>query len=114
VIVATGSNETEALQTATPDIPIVFLQIPDPLALGLVEASPGRAETSRDFRMARKSSGRNGLASSSSLWDARSLRLAWLGNPAMPVRVAISLRRCFRAADAGRSTRWRLLTGLVG
>src|SRR5262249_48392309 len=44
VIVASGSTETKALQAATRDIPIVFLQIADPLPLGIVDsiARPGR------------------------------------------------------------------------
>src|SRR5258708_3416480 len=44
VIVATGSSETKALQDATRDIPIVFLQAPDPLSAGVVDsiARPGR------------------------------------------------------------------------
>jgi len=44
VIVATGSSETKALQAATGNIPIVFLQIADPLSLGVVDsiARPGR------------------------------------------------------------------------
>jgi putative ABC transport system substrate-binding protein len=44
VIVATVSSETKALQAVTRDIPIVFLQIPDPLFLGVVDsiARPGK------------------------------------------------------------------------
>src|SRR5262245_2720581 len=38
LIVATGSSETKALQAATRNIPIVFLQIAaDPVALGVVD-----------------------------------------------------------------------------
>src|SRR5215471_13800709 len=51
LIVATGSSETKALQAATRDIPIVFLQIVDPLSLGVVGTrgrfDPRRTEASR-------------------------------------------------------------------
>lgn len=36
VIAASGSSETKALQVATQDIPIVFLQVGDPISLGVV------------------------------------------------------------------------------
>jgi putative tryptophan/tyrosine transport system substrate-binding protein len=36
VIAATGSQETRSLQAVTRDIPIVFLQVQEPVALGLV------------------------------------------------------------------------------
>jgi hypothetical protein len=35
VIVATGASEAKALQGATQEVPIVFLQVPDPLSVGL-------------------------------------------------------------------------------
>lgn len=43
VIVATGSSETSALHAASTDIPVVFIQVLDPVALGVVEsiARPG-------------------------------------------------------------------------
>src|SRR5260370_33073552 len=36
VIAATGTSEAKALQAATQDIPIVFLQVADPISSGLV------------------------------------------------------------------------------
>ena len=44
VIVATGSSEARSPQAATQDISIVFMQVPDPVSLGIVEsiARPGR------------------------------------------------------------------------
>src|SRR5204863_6658892 len=36
IIVATGSGETKALRAATRDIPIVFIQVLDPVSLGVV------------------------------------------------------------------------------
>jgi ABC transporter substrate binding protein len=51
LIVATGSSETTALQAATRDIPIFFLQIVDPLSLGVVApASPSRRKRQRNRR----------------------------------------------------------------
>jgi putative ABC transport system substrate-binding protein len=43
IIVATGENETRAAKAAAPQIPIVFTQVPDPVAVGLVAsmARPG-------------------------------------------------------------------------
>src|SRR3954454_14896074 len=43
VIVATGSSETTSLHSATKEIPVVFIQLPDPLSLGVVAsiARPG-------------------------------------------------------------------------
>jgi putative ABC transport system substrate-binding protein len=39
VMVATGSSEARSLQAATRDIPIVFMQVADPVSLGIVECS---------------------------------------------------------------------------
>jgi putative ABC transport system substrate-binding protein len=44
VIAATGASEAKALQAATQDIPVVFLQVADPLYAGLV-ASISRARS---------------------------------------------------------------------
>jgi putative ABC transport system substrate-binding protein len=43
VIVATGSQNTVAVRTAAPTVPLVFFRVADPVALGLVEslAHPG-------------------------------------------------------------------------
>jgi len=82
VIVATGSNETRALQTATRDIPIVFLQIPDPLSLGVVDsiARPGRNITG--FSNGPQILWGKRLSILVELLGRPTLRLAWLGNPA--------------------------------
>ncbi len=47
VIVAVGERETRAAQAAAPQTPIVFIQIPDPVAIGLVTsvARPGGSVT---------------------------------------------------------------------
>jgi putative ABC transport system substrate-binding protein len=46
VIVAPGAAEALAARKATDAIPIVMTAVDDPVALGLVRASPGRAATS--------------------------------------------------------------------
>jgi putative ABC transport system substrate-binding protein len=81
VIVATGSSETSALHAATTDIPVVFIQVLDPVALGVVES------------IARPGGNITGLAQGPQiLWGKRLALLtellghvprdvAWLGNP---------------------------------
>lgn len=81
VIVATGSSETKALQAATRDIPIVFLQIPDPLSLGVVDsiARPGRNITG--FAAGPQLLWGKRLEVLAELLGRPPRRLAWLGNP---------------------------------
>jgi putative ABC transport system substrate-binding protein len=62
VIAATGTSEAKALQAATQDIPIVFLQVADPISSGLVASISRRAETSLASRRGLRSSGASGLA----------------------------------------------------
>jgi putative tryptophan/tyrosine transport system substrate-binding protein len=81
VIVATGSSETSALHAATKDIPVVFIQVLDPVSLGVVES------------IARPGGNLTGLSSGPQiLWGKRlglltellgrvPRRIAWLGNP---------------------------------
>ena len=81
VIVATGSSETSALHAASTDIPVVFIQVLDPVALGVVES------------IARPGGNITGLAQGPQiLWGKRLGLLtellgrvprdvAWLGNP---------------------------------
>ena len=81
VIVATGSSETSALHAATKDIPVVFIQVLDPVALGVVES------------IARPGGNMTGLAQGPQiLWGKRlglmtellghvPRHVAWLGNP---------------------------------
>jgi putative ABC transport system substrate-binding protein len=81
VIVATGSSETKALQAATRDIPIVFLQIPDPISLGVIEsiARPGRNITG--FAAGPQLLWGKRLEVLAELLGRSPRRLAWLGNP---------------------------------
>jgi putative ABC transport system substrate-binding protein len=81
VIVATGSSETSSLHAATRDIPVVFIQVLDPVSLGVVAS------------IARPGGNITGLAQGPQiLWGKRlglltellgrpPHRLAWLGNP---------------------------------
>ena len=81
VIVATGSSETSAVHAATKDIPVVFIQVLDPVALGVVTS------------IARPGGNITGLAQGPQiLWGKRLGLLtellghvprdvAWLGNP---------------------------------
>jgi putative ABC transport system substrate-binding protein len=82
IIVCVGATEARALQAGTQDIPILFMQVPDPAAVGLIEsiARPGHNVT--------------GLSAGPHLlWGKRvemltellarqPRRLTWLGNPA--------------------------------
>jgi len=81
VIVATGSSETTALQAATRDIPIIFLQISDPLSLGVVNsiARPGNNITG--FSAGPQIFWGKRLEILAELLGHQPRRIAWLGNP---------------------------------
>jgi len=84
VIVATGSSETKALHAVTRDIPIVFLQILDPISLGVIDsiARPGGNITG--FSLGPQIVWGKRLEILAELLGRRPHRLAWLGNPANP------------------------------
>jgi putative tryptophan/tyrosine transport system substrate-binding protein len=81
VIVATGSSETTSLHAATKEIPVVFIQVLDPLSLGVVAS------------IARPGGNMTGLAQGPQiLWGKRlglltellgrvPRHVAWVGNP---------------------------------
>jgi putative tryptophan/tyrosine transport system substrate-binding protein len=81
VVVATGSSEAKALQIATQDIPIVSLQVAEPLSLGLVDsiARPGRNITG--FSQGPQFLWEKRLEILEELLGQPPRRLAWLGNP---------------------------------
>ena len=81
VIVATGSSETKSLQAATRDLPIVFIQVADPVSLGVVTtiSRPGRNITGLAQGPQILWSKRVGLLTE--LLGHPPRRLAWLGNP---------------------------------
>jgi putative ABC transport system substrate-binding protein len=61
LIACTGAQETKALQAATREIPIVFMQVGDPVYLGLVESIARPAGTSPASHKVRKFFGASGL-----------------------------------------------------
>lgn len=81
VIAATGTSETKALQAATQDIPIVFLQVPDPVDSGVVAsiARPGGNITGFAPGPQFLWSKRLGLLTE--MLGRQPSHLAWLGNP---------------------------------
>jgi putative tryptophan/tyrosine transport system substrate-binding protein len=84
VIVATGSHETRSLQLATQDIPVVFMQVVDPVGLGIVAsiARPGGNITG--FTQGPQILWGKRLDLLSDLIGRRPSRLGWLGNPGNP------------------------------
>src|SRR4051812_9040275 len=81
-LVATGIGESKALQAATHDIPIVFMLVPDPVSVGLVEniARPGGNITGMSAGPQLLWSKR--IALLGELLERKPRRLAWLANPA--------------------------------
>ena len=81
LIACTGAQETKALQAATREIPIVFMQVGDPVHLGLVEsiARPGRNITG--FTQGPQILWGKRLDLLTELLGRPLRRLAWLGNP---------------------------------
>jgi len=81
VIAATGTSETKALQAATRDIPIVFLQVADPVDSGAVAsiARPGGNITGFAQGPQFLWSKRVGLLTE--MLGRQPSHLAWLGNP---------------------------------
>jgi ABC-type uncharacterized transport system substrate-binding protein len=82
VIAATGTSETKALRAATQDIPVVFLQVADPISSGLVASisRPGGNITGLMQGPQIVWSKRLGLLIE--MIGRQPRRLAWLGNPA--------------------------------
>jgi putative ABC transport system substrate-binding protein len=81
VLVAPGSNETKALQTATSDIPIFFQTSSDPVGYGLVDsiARPGRNVTG--IAVAPQMLWSKRLELLVELLGRRPAKIAWLSNP---------------------------------
>jgi putative tryptophan/tyrosine transport system substrate-binding protein len=81
VIAATGTSETKALQAATQDIPIVFLQVADPVASGVVAsiARPGGNITG--FAQGPQILWSKRLGLLTEMLGRQPRHLAWLGNP---------------------------------
>jgi putative ABC transport system substrate-binding protein len=82
VIVTTGTSESKAVQAATKDIPVVFLQVADPISSGLVASisRPGGNITGLMQGPQILWSKRLGLLTE--MLGRQPRHLAWLGNPA--------------------------------
>jgi len=81
VIAATGTSESKALQAATQDIPVVFLQVADPISSGLIASisRPGGNITGLMQGPQILWSKRLGLLTE--MMGRPPRHLAWLGNP---------------------------------
>ncbi|MBI1774237.1 MAG: ABC transporter substrate-binding protein [Proteobacteria bacterium] len=89
VLITTGINETRSLKAATRDIPIVFLQVGDPVAAGLVDS------------IARPGGNVTGLSQGPQLLDGRRLGLLvdLLGRPGRVGFIA-------NPGNAGSESKW--------
>jgi putative ABC transport system substrate-binding protein len=81
VIAATGTSETKALQAATQDIPIVFLQVADPIASGVVASISRPGGNITGFAQGPQILWSKRLGLLTEMLGRQPRRLAWLGNP---------------------------------
>lgn len=81
VIAATGASEAKALQAATQDIPVVFLQVADPLYAGLVASISHPGGNVTGFAQGPQILWSKRLSLLTEMIGHRPRRLAWLGNP---------------------------------
>ena len=81
VIAATGTSETKALQAATQDIPIVFLQVADPVASGVVASISRPGGNITGFAQGPQILWSKRLSLLTEMLGRQPRHLAWLGNP---------------------------------
>jgi putative ABC transport system substrate-binding protein len=81
VIAATGTSETQALQAATQDIPIIFLQVADPVASGVVASISRPGANITGFAQGPQILWSKRLSLLTEMLGRQPRRLAWLGNP---------------------------------
>jgi putative tryptophan/tyrosine transport system substrate-binding protein len=81
VIVATGSSETSSLHAATKDIPVVFIQVLDPVSLGVVASIPRPGGNITGLAQGPQILWGKRLGLLTELLGRPPRRLAWLGNP---------------------------------
>ena len=81
VITATGTSEAKALQVATRDIPVVFLQVADPLSAGLVASISRPGGNLTGFAQGPQILWSKRLSLLTEMTGRRPRQLAWLGNP---------------------------------
>jgi putative ABC transport system substrate-binding protein len=101
VIVSTGALETGSLQAITRELPIIFMQVADPLVLGLVAsiARPGGNVTG--FTQGPQHLWRKRLELLTELLGRAVRAVAWVGNPGNPGSKADWLDARDAAAMAG-------------
>jgi putative ABC transport system substrate-binding protein len=81
VIAATGTSEAKALQAATQDIPIVFLQVADPISSGLVASISRPGGNITGFAQGPQILWSKRLGLLTEMLGRQPRHLAWLGNP---------------------------------
>jgi putative ABC transport system substrate-binding protein len=81
VIATTGASETKALQAATRDIPIVFLQVADPVASGVVASISRPGGNITGFAQGPQILWSKRLGLLTEMLGRQPRHLAWLGNP---------------------------------
>jgi putative ABC transport system substrate-binding protein len=81
VIAATGTSETQALQAATQNIPIVFLQVADPVASGVVASISRPGANITGFAQGPQILWSKRLSLLTEMLGRQPRHLAWLGNP---------------------------------
>jgi putative tryptophan/tyrosine transport system substrate-binding protein len=81
VIASTGASEATALQAATRDIPIVFLQVGDPIASGLVASISRPGGNITGFAQGPQILWSKRLGLLAEMLGRQPRHLAWLGNP---------------------------------
>jgi putative ABC transport system substrate-binding protein len=81
VIAVTGTSETKALQAATQDIPIVFLQVAEPVAAGVVASISRPGGNTTGFAQGPQILWSKRLGLLTEMVGRQPRHLAWLGNP---------------------------------
>src|SRR5258708_3187963 len=81
VIATTGTSEAKALQSATQDIPIVFLQVADPISSGLVASISHPGGNITGFAQGPQILWSKRLGLLTEMLGRQPPHLAWLGNP---------------------------------
>jgi putative ABC transport system substrate-binding protein len=81
VIAATGTSEAKALQAATADIPIVFLQVADPIFSGLVASVSRPGGNITGFAQGPQILWNKRLGLLMEMTGRQPRALVWLGNP---------------------------------
>jgi putative ABC transport system substrate-binding protein len=81
VIAASGASEAKAVRAATRDIPIVFLQVADPIASGLVTSISRPGGNITGFAQGPQILWSKRLSLLTEMIGRQPRHLAWLGNP---------------------------------